>query len=204
MIVIKDRQEVVIESDAEIPEILAHIENSLENRAQDGEENTPDYEDLEFLQGLFETMQATGKHPTEDMPYWVPFSLHTTAFDIFCGVVWEQLMDDDPVYWGQGVPKYGARPAWTLYGNVTVTDDKERRLMIAALHGMMDNHWDMRGEIGTDTYYANESNIEAIIDHLQGIERFPATLTMPSEAHALYHCAKEDYLPHTQLEDDDS
>jgi len=197
MIVHHKNQSITIESDAEIPEILAHIENSLENRAQDGEENTPDYEDLEFLQGLFQDM-AAGTQVMHDV------NLHTTAFDIFCGVVWEQLMDDDPVYWGQGVPKYGARPAWTLYGNVTVTDDKERRLMILSLRGMLDNHWDMRGEIGTDTYYANESNIEAIIDHLQGIIRFPATLTMPSDAHALYCCAREDYLPHTQLEDDDS
>ena len=45
MIIHKDRQQITIESDAEIPPILAHIENSLENRAIDGEQETPDYED---------------------------------------------------------------------------------------------------------------------------------------------------------------
>ena len=96
MIVHHKNQSITIESDAEIPEILAHIENSLENRAQDGEENTPDYEDLEFLQGLFQDMAASTRAFVHQH-----INLHTTAFDIFCGVVWEQLMDEDPVYWGQ-------------------------------------------------------------------------------------------------------
>ncbi len=199
MIVIKDRQEVVIESDAEIPPILAHIENSLENRAIDGEQETPDYEDLEFLQAIFKAMQATGKHPTEDLPYWVPFSLHTTAFDIFCGVVWEQLIDDDPEYWGQGCPNYGDLPKWTIYGRVTIENENDCRLMIAALHGMIDNHWDMRGDIGLDTYHENEAYIEAITEHMQSVMKFPATLTMPSKAYNLFWQAKEVYLPHTEL-----
>ena len=100
MIVHHKNQSITIESDAEIPEILAHIENSLENRAIDGEQETPDYEDLEFLQGLFQDMAAR-RDRWSDEKTTHHFNLHTTAFDIFCGVIWEQLVDEDPVYWGQ-------------------------------------------------------------------------------------------------------